>query len=378
MNFVEDAIIVGTRKRSDGYLVVDARVARTGIQKYLGTEVGKPELDTVSVFRPPDEVFADETMKSFAHIPVTDDHPKVMVTAENWKEHSRGQTADEIRQEGKFIRVPLMVADGATITKIEGGKRELSAGYTCELVWKDGVTEDGEAYQAVQTKIRANHVAVVQRGRAGKEVRIGDSDTANWGAAPITVADTKGDIMSDTLRKVMVDGLSVNTTDEGAQAISKLIADRDGLNRKLTDQETAHKTALDAKDAELAKKDAEIDSLKGKVLDQKGIDALVAKRANLEATAAKIAKDVKPAGLSDTELKRAVVTAIKGADSVKDKSEAYVDAAFDILAEDAAQTDPLRDTMRGGLKTNANDIFAERQKAFDGLVHFDQTGKELN
>lgn len=378
MNFVEDATIAGTRKREDGYLVVDARVARIGIQQYLGSEVGRPDLKVVNVLRPEAEVFSDETMKSFAHIPVTDDHPSVMVTADNWKEHSRGQTADEVRQEGKFLRVPLMVADGSTVAKIESGKRELSAGYSCELVWGDGITENGEAYQATQTKIRANHVAVVTAGRAGKEVRIGDG-AVSWGVAPITDADTKGTTMSDNLRKVMVDGLSVNTTDEGAQAIQKLISDRSAIEAKLADTIKGHQEVLAARDAEMAKKDAALDDLRGKVLDQAGIDALVAKRAALENRALKLAKDVKPQGLTDLDLKRAVIAAVKGPDTVKDKSEAYVDAAFDLLTESTDAPDAFRDTMRAGITpTNDADVFAARQRAFDGLLHYDQTGKELN
>jgi hypothetical protein len=36
MNFTDAVTVAGTRRRDDGYLVADARIARTGIQTYLG------------------------------------------------------------------------------------------------------------------------------------------------------------------------------------------------------------------------------------------------------------------------------------------------------------------------------------------------------
>lgn len=347
MKFTDAVSIAGTRRRDDGYLVADARVARTGIQLYAGYEVGKPEMAVVRVYRPDSEVFSRDTLASFAHRPVTNDHPAEIVTADNWKEHAVGQTADEIARDGSFIRVPLMVSDGATIKLIEDGKRELSAGYTCDLAFEAGKTADGETYDAVQKNIRANHVAIVQRGRAGSEVRIGD-EASKWGAAPIRPTTDKETItMSDALRTVVVDGLSVSTTDQGAQAIAKLQKDLESSAAKLTDAETKHQTALAAKDAELAKKDAEIDDLKGKVLDAAALDKLVQARGDLIATAKAIAADVKVEGLSDAEIRKAVVAAKLGDAAVKDKAEAYIDARFDILAEDAAKNvDPFRRALQ--------------------------------
>lgn len=153
--------------------------------------------------------------------------------------------------------------------------------------------------------------------------------------------------MSDALRTVVVDGLSVSTTDQGAQAIDKLQKDKAALETRLADAEKKHVEALKAKDAEIAKKDAEIDDLKGKVLDAAALDKMVQARADLISTAKAIAADVKTDGLTDAEIRKAVVVAKLGDASVKDKSDAYIDARFDILAEDAAKsTDPLRSALR--------------------------------
>lgn len=380
MRFVDNsAEIAGTRMREDGYLVVDARIARAGnVQRYLGSEVGRPDLPFADVYRPEAEVFSTDAMASFAHRPVTDDHPKEAVTKDNWKQLAVGQTDGDIKRDGEFLRVPLMVADGASIAKVQGGKRELSAGYTCDLDWTPGKTPGGQTYDAVQTNIRANHVAIVQRGRAGKDCRIGDAEP--WGSAP-QIADKETKM---NLRTVLVDGLSVETTDQGAQAIDKLQKDNAALRQDVTDAETKAKKDLDEKEKELAKKDAALDDAKAKVLDQAAIDKLVADRVALEAVAGKITADVKPAGLSDADLRRAVVKAKLGDAIPADKlaNDSYVAARFDILAEDVAKVpDNFRDAMihRGSSPAHSvGDAVAERQKAFDALTYFDQTGKEAN
>lgn len=375
--FVDALSIAGTRLREDGYLVVDARVARAGnVQRYLGSEVGKPELPYVDVYRPEAEVFSDAAMASFAHRPVTDDHPKEAVTADNWKALARGQTDGDIKRDGEFLRVPLMVADGEAIKKVQDGKRELSAGYTCELKWEKGTTPSGQTFDAIQTNIRANHVAIVQRGRAGKDCRIGDAEF--WGSAPI-IHDKETNM---TLRTVMVDGLAVETTDQGAHAIDKLQKDNAKLAQQLADSAAASKKELEEKDKELAKKDAALDDAKAKVLDQAAIDKLVTDRVALEAVAVKLAKDVKPTGLSDAALKLAVVKAVLGDQVPAEKltDATYVGARFDILAEDAAKVpDTFRDTLRSGpARAPMNDAFAARDAAFNDLVKYDQTGKEAN
>lgn len=108
MTVLHDAVeISGTRRTADGYLVADARVARTGIQTYAGFEVdpdgslGLRDKATVRVYRPDDEVFADAAMRSYAYRPVTNDHPSEAVTADNWRDVSVGQTG------GVSIHAPL-------------------------------------------------------------------------------------------------------------------------------------------------------------------------------------------------------------------------------------------------------------------------------
>jgi hypothetical protein len=366
MQFIDAAPIAGTRITSDGYLVATVKTARTGIQDYAGHEVGKPAMPVVKVYRPPEQVFSKESMGSYAHKPVTNDHPDEGVSAKNWKDEAVGQIGDEIARDGEYIRIPLIVMDATAIGAVKDGKQELSAGYTCDLVWDGGVTPDGEKYDAVQKNIRINHVAIVNRGRAGSQARIGD-DVKNWGVSPVNLqtADERNGSMPETLRKVLVDGLQVETTDAGAAAIEKLTSDKAALSKSLADAEKAHADAIAAKDAELAKKDAEIDDIKAKVLSDADLDKRVQDRAALITVAKTIAKDVKTDGLSDADIRKAVVSDKLGADAIKDKAQAYIDARFDILAEDAAKandTDPVRDALikrDGAANDPASDAYAK-------------------
>jgi|GEM_PF-1400004 hypothetical protein len=261
------------------------------------------------------------------------DHPKDAVTAENWKDLAVGEVSTAAKRDGEWVYLPLILKDAAAIKGVEGGKRGLSAGYVCELVWGDGVTPDGQQFDAQQTNIKINHLAVVDRARACSKARIGDG--ANWGISPVTPDHnpTKETIMP--LKTVTVDAIPVEVTDQGATVIAtlqQLLAD---ARSKLGTADAAHVAVIAAKDSELAKKDAEIDSLKAKVLSDADLDKRVQQRGDLIAAAAVIAKDVKTTGLSDAAIRKAVVAAKLGDAAVADKAHAYIDARFDILVEDA-------------------------------------------
>ena len=65
-----------------------------------------------------------------------------------------------------LLLADLIITDPVLIDLILDGKREISCGYTYELCEENG--------QYIQRKIRGNHVAVVDAGRAGARVSIRD------------------------------------------------------------------------------------------------------------------------------------------------------------------------------------------------------------
>ncbi|MCZ7496267.1 DUF2213 domain-containing protein [Agrobacterium rhizogenes] len=368
MQFTDAVKVSGTRRTADGYLIAEAKSVRTGIQLYSGDEVGKPEMSVVRVYRPADQVFADASLQSFTHAPVTMNHPDEAVTADNWKELAVGEVSTAAKKDGEWVHLPLILKDAKAISAVEDGKRELSAGYTCELVWGDGVTPDGQEFNATQTNIKINHLAIVDRARAGSQARIGDG--ASWGAAPFIPDHNPKKETIMTLKTVTVDGIPVEVTDQGAVVISTLQTRLADANAKAEKAEAAHTAAIAAKDAELAKKDAELDAIKAKVLSDADLDKRVQERADLIAVANVIAKDVKTTGLSDAAIRKAVVAAKLGDAAISGKADAYIDARFDILAEDAkkeAGADPFARVVSDGLKPNLNDATRETKAWSDGV-----------
>ncbi|MFK0163502.1 DUF2213 domain-containing protein [Rhizobium sp. NPDC090279] len=342
MNFTDTVTVAGTRRTGDGYLVADARIARTGIQSYAGAEIGRPEMPTVRIYRPGGEVFSEDTFKSAAHRPVTNEHPPEMVTSENWKKYAVGQTGDEIAGEGIFLRVPLMVSDEEAIQDIESGKQELSAGYVCDVDFTAGVTPAGEAYDAIQRNIRINHIAIVRRGRAGSKVRIGDA-AAPWGcsplAAPRPLSDDKQSKEGMMPTKTMtIDGIDIDieVSDQAAEIITT-------LRQRLADAEVGYQKAI-------AIRDAELDTLKAALSDEAEIERRAEARAELIGLAKAIAGSVQTSGLSDAAIRKAVVIAKAGEGAVQGRSDAYIDARFDMLAEGLRKKpDLFADAIKDGI-----------------------------
>lgn len=369
MNFTDAAAVQGTRRTSDGYLVADALAVRTGIQVYGGAEVGKPDMKSVRVLRPEAEVFHRDALASFAHVPLTNDHPPEQITADTWKTYAVGEVGNEVLRDGERMRIPLIVKDAAAISNILDGKRELSAGYTCDLDWTAG-EHNGAAYDAIQKNIRANHVAIVDTGRAGKECRIGDADKANWGVSPIV--QDKGRTMNT--RTVMVDGLSVETTDQGAAAIEKLGKERDTARSALSDAEKAHKVTLDAKDEEIGKLKVDLQAAKDSAPKPEMLDKMVADRAELVGTIKAIDSKIEVSGKSDADLRRAAVRSKLGDEMVKDASDAEVNGMFKAISK---TVDPVRDALAGGIVST--DVGAHRavaDKAYsDGISSLENAWK---
>jgi cation transport regulator ChaB len=316
-----------SRKTGQGYLVAYPKVARTGIQIYGGKECGHPEMDEVRVYRPETEVFAKDAMKSFAHVPVTNDHPPNLIDADNWRKYAVGQAGDEVLRDGTFLRVPLVLMDAGAIKAVEDGKRELSAGYTMELRWGSGVTDSGEAYDAVQTGIRGNHIAVVTRARGGAQLSI-DKDNAG--------ADM-------TLKTVTIDGLKCEMTEMSADIVAKHQASSqaalDAATKKAADESAAKDAAL-AKVAELEKavaaKDAEAAALKVQLKDAEvtpeKLDQMVKDRDAIVGKAKAIVGDkLAVDGKSTADIRRQVVD-LKLGDTAKGWNDDKVQAAFDTLA----------------------------------------------
>lgn len=384
MLFADILTLDSPRETSDGYLVVRARAARTGVYDYLGKEVdpdnehGLRDQEVVKVLRDEDTVFDKKAVHSFIGKPITDDHPGKAVNSENWRDHSRGVIMGAMK-DGEHLAFDLLLTDADAIKKVNGGKRELSNGYGAELEFGDFKAKDGTKCQARQTTIRGNHIAIVDRGRAGSECRIADAArctslpadafelllderTYNRNSTsdknPSESRDTgdrhDGDRQVAT-KTILVDGLQVEVTDQAEAAIKK-------LQGQLADEKSAKdKAQTDLTDAnmKLAERDAEIVTLKKSLEDAKVTPAQLRDQAKAYAQVCDKAKALKVEfddGADAETIMKAVVDEKMG-DAAKDYDDKQIAAAFAVLTKDAKTEDAdkapdqLRSTLAGGVKT---------------------------
>ncbi|WP_375553386.1 DUF2213 domain-containing protein [Roseovarius mucosus] len=358
---IDASALTGVKRHKDGYLAGRVKAARTGIQIYTGDEMDWPEKERVAVYRPLDEVMRMDSLASYKGKPITDGHPGERVTAENWNSFARG-TVMGVQRDGEAVQIDLTVSAKSLVDKLESGTaRQLSAGYVAKIDRTPGVTEDGTPYDAIQRDIYIDHIAVVPAGRAGDEFRIGDG-AAKWGAAPIYPEKSrkKETEMSDALKTVVLGDKAAQVAVADAAIIEQFKADQ---AKAVTDAAKIHADAIAAKDKEIATKDAKIAELEGKILSDDDKAKMVADRVALETTAAKITDQVKPSGMTDAALRKAVVVAKLGDEAVTGKSEAYIDARFDILAEEASKADPVADAISRGVVSHDGMTVADKAYA---------------
>ena len=145
----------------NGFVRAEGYLTRSGIFVYRDAQ-GR----TVRELRPPEEVMHPDSLASFGLMPVTNEHPSELLTADNAKEYQVGTVSESVVAEGDKVRAALMITDAQAIEALDAGKSELSCGYTADLVQEAGVWQ-GQPYDAIQRNIRGNHVALVDAGRAG-------------------------------------------------------------------------------------------------------------------------------------------------------------------------------------------------------------------
>lgn len=148
----------------EGFWRVEGRVARTGVQHYTdgsGTKRGE--------YRSDSEV--RKSLPGFTRAPLTNNHPPAMVTPENAKKYVEGAVGEARLGPDGWVTAPITLYTADAIAAMKAGRVQLSVGYTCEVVDESGEHE-GTPYSHSQRNISVNHLALVDRARAGEDARI--------------------------------------------------------------------------------------------------------------------------------------------------------------------------------------------------------------
>lgn len=297
-------------KTKEGYIKGMAIVTRTGIFKYIDNQ-GNIRLE----LRHPDDVLEAESLESLKQIPITVDHPTVLVDSTNAKNLSVGLTGETVKVDGENIETTVTITSHDGITAVENGKEELSLGYTLDLEEEQGIY-NGQPYTHRQKNIRYNHLAIVERGRAGANARL-NFDSFECGM----IVDENITHKREKMVKINIDNVDVEVDEAVKKAFDSLNA---RLDNATTEADTL-KAKLDETEEQLKQaKEINSDSL---------ISAKAKDRVELIAKASKIVNADGLYDLSDRDIKLSVIKSRYDSLDLTDKSDDYVSARFDAICD---------------------------------------------
>jgi hypothetical protein len=312
--------------------------------------------------RPASEVGRADSLATLARKPVTNTHPNVPVTAENADRFSVGALDGEVNWESDFedgfIKVRGIVQRKDAVDAVDAGRQELSCGYTCDLdetpgQWTDSLGAVHE-YDAIQRNITYNHLALVDKGRAGSQARL-RVDAAMVDDDTEQTPQPKQSGQAGAKMKIRIDGQEYDITEEAAikRALDAQQKRNDEAAAKLAEAEANAQAAqaatveavakADAATAQLATVTAERDVLKldadkaPPITDAAERMAWHTERMELSKRADALAIEVE-AEASNDEIKRAIVLSRFDAEDLP--TQAHIDAAFSLMSKDTAAPAP--------------------------------------
>lgn len=341
-----------------GFLRAKATVTRAGIFTY------NDERGHVRELRSPEEVFSKKSLDTLKMIPITQQHPSSKkVDVNNVRYVNVGTTGENITQNGNFVMAPIVITDKDSIKSIldnhkNGIDTELSCGYKTKVDNNmKGVHSFGE-YDAIQSKIRYNHVSIVPQGgmgRAGGSVKI-HLDHKKGGKK---VKFQKNAIKMDSFN---MDEINEEINDENNNLINKICKKLDEAvevigNLLIGDKESKKK--IDEFQAKIDQALEENKKLKEDVAELSNpesdrVKAMAAERNDIFEIAKLI--EVKTDG---KDIKTLKIDIIKGSSpnfDSKDKTDDYINARYDGIRE-----------MIKNVKTDSSGLGTFRKTALDNI-----------
>ncbi len=292
--------------------------------------------DTGGEYRPPEEVNRQDSLETLKNIPITWGHPvqngkRVHLNAKNTSQFIKGYTTDSVEVEGDLVKVGIVITDEKLIQEIESGRiAELSPGYDRYLDKRKGYTPKGEKFDGLQRSIVYNHLAVVPKGRSGSRVKL--------------ITDGE-DFM------ITINGKTYESAEAAQLAVDTALNTEKQRADAAQAQVDVEKARADEAEAQLAENKKRADAFDAELNSR--VNALV----ELRSEAAKhLPKDFKFDGLSETEVKAAVIKARHDGIDLEGKSAEYINARYDAIIElpelpKQSRVDTAIDNVSKGSKT---------------------------
>ena len=167
--------------KSEFWYIKDNPITKTGVFPYLGAQIGQPDLEPNKIYyvlRPAEELFKPETVESFNGLPITIEHamlgPEAQGLTKPEDKGIDGVTLESAHSQGDKLLNNIRLFSEQIKDAVNSGKKELSAGYYCDFIPESG-TYNGQHYDFVQRNIFGNHIALVDKGRSGSDIRVMDN-----------------------------------------------------------------------------------------------------------------------------------------------------------------------------------------------------------
>ena len=325
-------------KDYNGYVFVNKRpISKVGIFEYLGSSIGAEDPDRIyKEYRPAEELSNKETIDSFKLLPFIDDHEMLGTDATPAEEKGiQGTTGEDVYFDYDTLYGNFKIYSNSLNNSIENGKKDVSLGYKCKYKFETG-SFNGEVYDAIQTDLRGNHIALVDNGRMGKEVSVCDSAIITFDNNDITTGEIP--IMNDELLKALEE--MMKPIMEKINELSEKIDSKEVVEEETEDE------CKEVEDSEVneEKKAVDIEEEK-KAMAQDAMDAKIALKEEFKSRdklASEISKVVGSFDHLDMDFREVVDYGLKKLDIKADKGQelatlkGYLSATSKVVHTDVA------------------------------------------
>jgi len=350
-----DNITFKAELTKEGWIIDKPVITRAGIFNYNN---GKGKI--VKEYRPDEEVFKSDSLNSLRAIPITDGHKGILSTNSELDGIVVGSVMSPGVKEDSNVVADIVIHN---VKKI-GSRRDLSLGYQCRIDETPGEF-NGQKYDQVQRDITYNHLAVVNKGRAGNaRIRLDSDELVSF--------EMETDMPDVTLVAVRLDsGITYQAQPEVAVHIK-------GLEDQLKDL----KTRLDKSDAERdTAKAALVTANKEHEESLKKERDTARSRVTLEEKAKQMS--IKFDGLSDREVKIAIAAKLGNKLDFKDRSDDYVDSAYDMTisneeskSKTTAEQKKITTTKQDASSGNSGSSSLDARARMIARIRGEQTNKK--
>lgn len=167
--------------------VAVSHLTKAQVRPYYGSEIigwQRLKLEPTKVYygyAPPEELSKPETVESTNGIPIQLDHHPDYADDPQLKTRVGSTGTDGAFREPYLDNSLHITVENAIRRILDGSMRELSLAYSYTPDFTSGKTPEGDPYDFIMRDISANHVALVEQGRAGRDVLVQDSQLREVG-----------------------------------------------------------------------------------------------------------------------------------------------------------------------------------------------------